>query len=282
IDDISGDGINDVLIGTLYSNNYCYFLNGVDGSELHSINFGEPIDAIAAIPDIAGDGSMEMVAGGRNGKVYCYSGGLSINPEIFVPVDNYNFGTVTIGDSAVWNMKIQNTGGANLIINNLIIQNAAPVFYWMTFPQTILPSDSLEIPLIYKPTETGILNTTAVIQSNDPVTPEVNIYLTGDCLTQINENNNNSFIRLYNHPNPFSCETNIMFTLINDNYITLNIFDFTGHKVITLKEGFINKGTYKIRWNGKNINGDEVNNGIYFCKLNYREGSIIRKIIIIK
>jgi len=77
IGDVSGDGINDLVVGTLYSNNYAYFLNGVDGSELHSTNFGTPVDAIASIPDIVGDNSMEMVAGGRNGALYCYSGGLN-------------------------------------------------------------------------------------------------------------------------------------------------------------------------------------------------------------
>ncbi len=75
IADVSGDGINDLIVGTLYSNNYAYFLNGVDGSELESIYVGTPVDAIAAIPDIDGNGSMEMVVGDRNGWVYCYSGG---------------------------------------------------------------------------------------------------------------------------------------------------------------------------------------------------------------
>ncbi|MBN1338940.1 MAG: choice-of-anchor D domain-containing protein [Bacteroidales bacterium] len=75
--DITGDGINDMVAGTLYSSNYVYFLNGVDGAILHSVNFYEAVDAIGAIPDINGDGSWEMVAGGRNGKVYCYSGGLN-------------------------------------------------------------------------------------------------------------------------------------------------------------------------------------------------------------
>lgn len=75
--DISGDGIDDVLVGTLYNSGYCYFLNGVNGTELCSKNYYEAVDAIAAIPDVVNDGSMEMVAGGRNGKVVCFSGGLN-------------------------------------------------------------------------------------------------------------------------------------------------------------------------------------------------------------
>ena len=75
ISDISGDGIDDVLVGTLFSSNYVYFLDGANGSELKKIAYGEAVDAIASIPDVIGDGSMEMVAGGRNGKVICYSGG---------------------------------------------------------------------------------------------------------------------------------------------------------------------------------------------------------------
>ena len=81
ISDISGDGIDDVLVGTLFQSNYCYFLNGVDGSELEVVPY-EVVDAIAAISDVTNDGSMEMVAGGRYGMATCFSGGLdsSHNP----------------------------------------------------------------------------------------------------------------------------------------------------------------------------------------------------------
>jgi hypothetical protein len=83
--DLDGDAINDVLIGTLYSDNYAYFLNGVDGEEMGSVNFGEPIDAISSMPDIVGDGSWEMVVGGRYGKIYCYSGGMDSSVGIGMP-----------------------------------------------------------------------------------------------------------------------------------------------------------------------------------------------------
>jgi len=82
IADISGDGINDAIVGTLFSNNYVYFLDGTDGTELKSIALGEAVDALASIPDITGDGSMEAVAGGRDGDVYCYSGGLDASVGI--------------------------------------------------------------------------------------------------------------------------------------------------------------------------------------------------------
>lgn len=95
--DVSGDAIDDVFVGTLYQSNYCYFLDGVDGSELIApIPYGEAVDAIAAIFDVVNDSSMEMVVGGRNGKVICYSGGL--NSSSIPPSLAANFsGTPRIG-----------------------------------------------------------------------------------------------------------------------------------------------------------------------------------------
>jgi len=75
-DDLNDDGVNDLMVGTLYTNNHAYFLDGVDGTVLDSLNYGTPVDAIAAIPDIVGDRSWEMVVGGRNGLVTCFSGGI--------------------------------------------------------------------------------------------------------------------------------------------------------------------------------------------------------------
>ncbi|MCD4793577.1 MAG: choice-of-anchor D domain-containing protein [Bacteroidales bacterium] len=83
IKDISGDGINDLIAGCLYTNNYAYFLNGTDGSLILSIPYGEPIDALGTIHDIVGDNSWEMIVGGREGNVKCYSGGLDAGLNIF-------------------------------------------------------------------------------------------------------------------------------------------------------------------------------------------------------
>lgn len=86
IGDVSWDGYNDAIIGTLYQTNYAYFLDGSDGATLASTPVPSPVDAINAIPDIVGDESKEMVLGGRNGLVACLSGGydtstVSVSPS---------------------------------------------------------------------------------------------------------------------------------------------------------------------------------------------------------
>ncbi|MBN1861537.1 MAG: hypothetical protein JW840_08775 [Candidatus Thermoplasmatota archaeon] len=86
--DITGDGIDDVYVGTLYQSNYAYFLDGVDGSELIApIAYGEAVDSIAAVTDLVNDGSMEMVVGGRNGKVTCYSGGEVVQQQVNITAE---------------------------------------------------------------------------------------------------------------------------------------------------------------------------------------------------
>lgn len=94
--DLNGDGVVDLVVGTLYSNNYTYFISGIDGDILHSANFGTAIDAITAMPDVVGDGSWELVAGGRDGTITCLSGG--IDAIVFNEADINQDGSVNVGD----------------------------------------------------------------------------------------------------------------------------------------------------------------------------------------
>ena len=103
-------------------------------------------------------------------------------PEIQVPEIYHDFGQVTIGDSAVWNVTVNNIGNADLEIENLDIMNAVPVFTYEVFPQTIEAGGSTELELIYKPSEVSMLATIATIQSSDPISPEIELELEGEAL----------------------------------------------------------------------------------------------------
>ncbi len=122
-------------------------------------------------------------------------------PEISVPLTSYNFGNVAIGDSATWNIQVNSVGNTDLVIENLLIPNAVPIFTYEIFPQTLEPGNSTELEVFFKPTEIGTLNTVITIQSNDPVNPEVEIELQGEAVISgpairiINDDHNYGNIR---------------------------------------------------------------------------------------
>lgn len=83
--DLNMDGLNDVMAGTLYQNNYSYFLDGASGDELSKKAANTAIDALCSIEDICRDWTMEMVVGDRNGLISCYSGG--VDGTVSIPED---------------------------------------------------------------------------------------------------------------------------------------------------------------------------------------------------
>ena len=80
------------------------------------------------------------------------------------------------------------------------------------------------------------------------------------------------------YPNPFLIDDinqvngdgHVRFKYLNPNNElgTIDIFDFAMEKVIQLTHAFmIDSDESEIIWNGKNDYGDQVANGVYFCRL---------------
>lgn len=82
INDVNGDDVVDVAVATLYQNNYAYILSGSTGSVILQESLSEPSDGLGIIPDITGDGSYEIIPGGRYGSVKCLSGGTILISDI--------------------------------------------------------------------------------------------------------------------------------------------------------------------------------------------------------
>lgn len=148
IADISGDGINDIALGTLYQNNYAMFIDGVSGQQLFSSHFGEAIDAIGVLPDVTGDESWEMIAGGRNGKLVCFAGGpdgitttdFNIHEKQHIqalpnPFSEYCKITVNWPEKTLLRLKIYNLSGNTVFATILDVQKHIPHF-WIWNGQT--------------------------------------------------------------------------------------------------------------------------------------------------
>jgi len=81
----------------------------------------------------------------------------------------------------------------------------------------------------------------------------------------------------YNYPNPFNPETNIKFSLPENTYITLKIFNSAGMEIENVFSGNFSRGTYSYIWNAS-----KYSSGVYFYALetdNFRE---VKKMILLK
>jgi agmatine/peptidylarginine deiminase len=83
-------------------------------------------------------------------------------------------------------------------------------------------------------------------------------------------------------PNPFNPAVNISFSLQEDNHISLEIFNIQGKKVLTLIDGYQERGEYSFIWDGRDDNKREVSAGVYFYRLRTDNYSETRKMILLK
>ena len=85
-----------------------------------------------------------------------------------------------------------------------------------------------------------------------------------------------------NYPNPFNPFTSIEFSLDNNGFVTLDIFNITGQKVNTLFAKNLPAGSHYVVWNGSDANGSVVSSGIYFCRLIMGGSVAVHRMVLVK
>ena len=85
-----------------------------------------------------------------------------------------------------------------------------------------------------------------------------------------------------NYPNPFNSETVIGFDLEKAGVIELSVYDLSGQKVATLAQGPRLAGTYDLRWDGRDDDGERVASGMYIYHLRSGGRSDARKLLMLK
>jgi hypothetical protein len=100
-----------------------------------------------------------------------------------------------------------------------------------------------------------------------------------DQTTNINQNPYliNNFYLYHNYPNPFNPITVIQFSLPEESFTKLEIFNSIGEKVSTLVSENLSAGTYKFDWNA-----EEFTSGVYFYKLSSGDFSEIKKMLLLR
>lgn len=85
-----------------------------------------------------------------------------------------------------------------------------------------------------------------------------------------------------NFPNPFNPSTAIKFDLKDKGFVTLKVYNVAGQLVRTLVNGVKDANTYTVTWDGKNDRGGAVASGIYFYKMDTKDFSQTKKMVMLR
>jgi agmatine deiminase len=94
---------------------------------------------------------------------------------------------------------------------------------------------------------------------------------------QTGNNTPSSFALYQNFPNPFNPVTKIKFDVPKSSFVNLKIYDISGREVLTITSAQLNSGSYSYEWNASGFAS-----GIYFYKLETKDFTNVKKMILIK
>jgi hypothetical protein len=88
---------------------------------------------------------------------------------------------------------------------------------------------------------------------------------------------------LRSEPNPFSRSTLISFSFGGKRWAALSVYDISGRRVRTLIDGDVHAGPHNIAWDGKDDKGRALGMGLYICRLEADDGTVlIAKTVLIR
>jgi hypothetical protein len=70
-----------------------------------------------------------------------------------------------------------------------------------------------------------------------------------------------------NYPNPFNSITTISYDVPEPSIVKIQIFNLSGQLVYELNRAWSETGSFKVKWSGTDLNGEQLPTGIYICNM---------------
>jgi len=80
-----------------------------------------------------------------------------------------------------------------------------------------------------------------------------------------------------NYPNPFNPSTSIQYSIPNNSFVSLTVYDILGRNVATLVDQIQSAGNYTV-----SFNGSDHSSGMYFYKLRTSNNTEVKRMILLK
>jgi hypothetical protein len=80
-------------------------------------------------------------------------------------------------------------------------------------------------------------------------------------------------------PNPFREELSVSYSLIDDGFIEVDVYDMYGRKIKEIHSGHQLSGEQQCKWNGTKSNGEVVSSGLYFIRLSSGNNQSVTRVM---
>ncbi|HQI41038.1 MAG: hypothetical protein B6D44_14695 [Ignavibacteriales bacterium UTCHB2] len=314
LQDINNDQIPEVLVAS-FANNGLNCLSGANGSLLWSWQMDYQF-GVAAVPDLNNDGFQDVIAGSRDGNLYCISGkgdALLFShsfPGDWVYTVNYmssidgnaskeviagtKSGKVVCFSGGTVAVPVELTAFTGNPVNGNVLLN------WTT--ATEINNQGFEVQRLKDHKIEGLNEWERIgFVSGFGTTTEAKSYSFTDenvkagkyqyrlkqidfdgsfeysNIIEVDVNTPAEYSLEQNYPNPFNPVTTIKFSLPVSGNVNLSVYNSLGEKVETLANQYFEAGHHQIIWKA-----DKYSSGVYYYRIEAGNYNSVKKMMLIK
>ena len=85
-----------------------------------------------------------------------------------------------------------------------------------------------------------------------------------------------------NYPNPFNPVTTIRFDIPEESRVSIDIYNVMGQKVAEVVDAYYQPGFYSVNWGGTNTLGGALSSGMYFYRIQAKDFTAVKKLLLVK
>ncbi|MCF7911863.1 MAG: T9SS type A sorting domain-containing protein [Candidatus Cloacimonetes bacterium] len=203
--------------------------------------------------------------------------GRVIVSEAVVPlhVESIDFDPVMVGETASQTIQLFNYGNTEL--TGMIFP---PVGFTAPADYNVAAHSIGEVEITFAPQQAGEYSDIMIVTTSLVDYPTFFIDVTGEGLPSnaVISDEVSPLIEITgNYPNPFNPVTTLRFNLLQDESVSLIIYNIRGEEVAVLQDGWLSAGEHQIFWQAEGLAG-----GVYLAKLKAGVHTSEHKMILLK